>query len=276
VIVIGMHRSGTSMLMEMLDGLGLFPGWRLDVNHEATFFIALNQWLLTQSGGAWDRPEAIRSLLGQPAARAKALDVLRDLLASPRSAAYTGVPQWLRGERPMAMRRAWGWKDPRNTFTLPLWLELFPGARVVHVSRHGVDVAQSLRTRALGQLDRLDRKPARYVRWVLPRRIDPSLTLRCLDLEQGLLLWDQYETEAQQHLKALGERAVSLRYEALLADPAPQIERVARHCGLLVSPERITSVTAGLRPERARAHAQDAQLAEFSRDHAALLAKHGY
>ncbi len=32
--------------------------------------------------------------------------------------------------------KAWGWKDPRNTFTLPMWLSIFPKARVLHVLRN--------------------------------------------------------------------------------------------------------------------------------------------
>jgi hypothetical protein len=39
---------------------------------------------------------------------------------------------------------AWGWKDPRNSITLPVWLKLFPDARVIHIVRNGVDVAESL------------------------------------------------------------------------------------------------------------------------------------
>jgi hypothetical protein len=29
----------------------------------------------------------------------------------------------------------WGWKDPRNSLTLPFWLQVFPGARVLIVHR---------------------------------------------------------------------------------------------------------------------------------------------
>ena len=43
--------------------------------------------------------------------------------------------------------RPWGWKDPRNTFTLDRWMDLFPKARIVHVIRNGMDVALSLNMR---------------------------------------------------------------------------------------------------------------------------------
>ncbi|MGD9653227.1 MAG: sulfotransferase [Candidatus Dadabacteria bacterium] len=37
VIVIGMSRSGTTMLTKMLDELGLYAGKKLTDNHEAVF-----------------------------------------------------------------------------------------------------------------------------------------------------------------------------------------------------------------------------------------------
>ncbi len=42
---------------------------------------------------------------------------------------------------------SWGWKDPRNTFTLPMWLGLFPRARVIHIHRQQKDVVKSLQQR---------------------------------------------------------------------------------------------------------------------------------
>jgi len=46
IIIIGMSRSGTSMLTRMLDELGLFVGKKLTKNHEALFFRKINDWLL--------------------------------------------------------------------------------------------------------------------------------------------------------------------------------------------------------------------------------------
>ena len=40
-----------------------------------------------------------------------------------------------------------GWKDPRNTFTLDLWLKLFPNAKIINIMRHPLDVSQSLLVR---------------------------------------------------------------------------------------------------------------------------------
>ena len=39
VVVIGMHRSGTSIMAMLLDQLGVFMGSSRDQNYESTFFL---------------------------------------------------------------------------------------------------------------------------------------------------------------------------------------------------------------------------------------------
>jgi hypothetical protein len=39
VIILGMHRSGTTMVTKLLEEVGLFVGDRLDENHEAVLFL---------------------------------------------------------------------------------------------------------------------------------------------------------------------------------------------------------------------------------------------
>lgn len=64
VLVIGMHRSGTSLVTRLLRDLGLFIGWRLDDNAEAYLFRALNEWLLREAGATWQTPAPVRRLSG--------------------------------------------------------------------------------------------------------------------------------------------------------------------------------------------------------------------
>ncbi len=56
VIVAGMHRCGTTMLVRLLTRVGGFFGTRLDPNAEAFFFLRLNEGVLRRAGGAWDYP----------------------------------------------------------------------------------------------------------------------------------------------------------------------------------------------------------------------------
>lgn len=108
-------------------------------NSEAVFFLWLNGWLLLQSGGAWDYPEPIDSLIKDEENFLFLTDCLSDQLKALRAASFLGIGNFLRYPSIGNLDIPWGWKDPRNTFTLPFWLKLFPQAKVIHISRHGVD-----------------------------------------------------------------------------------------------------------------------------------------
>lgn len=133
VLILGMHRSGTSSLAGSLQQRGLFLG---DVyesrphnrkgNRENQRIMDLNDTVLRCSGGAWDQPPgSVRWDEGCVAAR----DSIVDDLA--------------RG----AGDRAWGFKDPRTLLTLPFWRERLPQARMLGTFRHPAQVARSLRKR---------------------------------------------------------------------------------------------------------------------------------
>ena len=45
VVVVGMHRSGTSLVSRILDQSGVMMGKDLQGDHESLFFIGLNEWI---------------------------------------------------------------------------------------------------------------------------------------------------------------------------------------------------------------------------------------
>ena len=57
IIVIGMHRSGSSLLVKVLQELGVFMGNDFEENNESMFFNKINDWRLLQAGASWDIPE---------------------------------------------------------------------------------------------------------------------------------------------------------------------------------------------------------------------------
>ena len=133
VIVLGMHRSGTSLLAGSLEAAGLYLG---DVNNEAPFnrkgnkenesIRDLNDALLERSGAAWNRPPRGQvPWSGSDVARARPL-----------------IRPYLVANRP------WGFKDPRTVWTVEGWLRLLPHARLVGVFRHPSLVVQSLAARS--------------------------------------------------------------------------------------------------------------------------------
>jgi hypothetical protein len=278
VILIGMHRSGTSLLARMLGDLGLFIGARRDENDEAFFFQELNEWALRSAGGSWERPHAIHTLLANAELRRLTVEYLDGMLRSPRAASYLGVTRALRHRTPRALPGAWGFKDPRATFTLPLWLDLFPNAPVIHVRRHGVDVAASLRVRQERALAgaRAVHERRRALYWLRPKRGGFAHTVRALSLEGGFGLWEEYTAEADAHLARLGDQALDLVYEELLADPVPHLARAAAHAGLAPTDADLARATADVRPTRAQAWASDPELVAFAATVADRLGARGY
>src|SRR6266480_5605585 len=216
VIFIGMHRSGTSMLGRLLEELGMFFGARKDENNEALFFQELNEWLLVQCGGRWDNPTPFNAYFWRNDEAVRWTETyLRNLLASPRSIQFLGARRFLQGGL-RHLNAPWGWKDPRTTFTLPIWLRIFPNAKVISIERNGVDVAESLRAREVKIIRAAPDFYRRYRRlfFLYPRRGGFAHSPRCLALEDAFSLWEEYTSQAEAVVAGLPrERVLALRYE---------------------------------------------------------------
>jgi hypothetical protein len=278
VVIIGMHRSGTSMLSQALEAAGLFLGWRqLPGHQEAQFFLRLNMWVMLQTSAGWETPESVRYLLDRPQAREAVGEYLRFALRSPRAVSYLGPLRYGRHRSVERLEEPWGWKDPRTTFTLPLWLDIFPDARIVHVVRHGVDVAESLRVRQRAierdSLDRFRRQRRHHMFRTKLSELTPGL--RFASLEEGLSLWERYTREASQAVARLGERALELRYEDFLASPRQSISALARFCGL-GDTSKATAVVAHVDASRAFAYRESPELLAFAEQNADRLRTLGY
>ncbi len=246
-IVIGMHRSGTSLLTRVLEPYGVFWGRDRDEYNEALCFQTLNERLFAEAGARWDRPEPLERKLAEPSFFHKGVDLIR---AGADRLAGDFLP--LAGDfLPLAgsgFPRVWGWKDPRTTFTLPLWLRLFPRARVVHIRRHGVDVALSLYRRETSRPE---------------GPLHPHWSPRCQTLDGCFSLWKEYLGRA---LSFSGEAVHTLRYEDLLIDTRVETERICRHLGLDPASPASAAAPRILRdkadPDR---HRRDPLVMEFAR-----------
>lgn len=269
VILIGTHRSGTSLVAALLRDAGLFIGSDLDPNLEPVALIQLNDLVLRACGGSWDRPAAVRDLLADPSLFEATATMLGRMLGHRGRAKVAGS-----GNRAFC----WGWKDPRNTQTLPLWLRLFPEARVVRVSRHGADVAQSLvnRERAnaayLVETISAPRSARGDARLASAMTASMQYSFRCTTLDGAFDLWCEYEQAASDHTTDLGENAVHLRYESI-ADDLPAL---IAFCGLECSPELLDRLRRQVDPTRSFAHRSDPSLLALAERRADALAKFGY
>ena len=130
IIILGMHRSGTSALAGSLEQAGVYLG---DVNRsspdnvkgnrESLRIMTLQEDILQRNGGSWDKP--------------------------------VNAAQWQRIHFAMRdcviecheTRPVWGFKDPRTLLVLQGWLKALPNAELVGIFRHPFLVAESLYVR---------------------------------------------------------------------------------------------------------------------------------
>jgi hypothetical protein len=271
IVVIGMHRSGTRLLVEILDKLGVHMGADRQGDAESVVFMLINEDILHQCGAFWSEPMSAHFMLAQPEI-VEQIAASADATLAAQLERYAGPSGWqLAKQFP-----AFGWKDPRNTFTLPVWKRVFPNLRTIHLVRHGVDVAASLA-----------RRHAQALRAATGESVPAALTVirdhalgvlssrRGWTLAEALTMWEQYVEKAREECAALGARALEVRYEDLLTAPERTIPLVASFCGVAVPAQR-AAMLEGLETGRAFAYRRDPDLAAFAGSVRDVLARYGY
>jgi hypothetical protein len=138
VAIVGMHRSGTSMVAKLLSEAGLYLGPDdalmppASENPEGFFehldFVNLNDEVLNEAGSGWDCPPPATTEWSA-AQFDRHRERARELAA------------------PLAEHHIWGWKDPRTSLTLPFWESALGPLRVVVVVRNPLEVVSSLHRR---------------------------------------------------------------------------------------------------------------------------------
>ena len=274
VVVVGMHRSGTSLVSRILDDCGVMMGKDLQEDHESIFFISLNEWIYGNAGASWERPGALSELTNLPPAMEAVEEYVRKRLSSRSSRKYSGK---LLKNGLFDMDERWGWKDPRNGPTLPLWRSIWPDMKVIHVIRHGVDVAASLKTRNSAHWEG---DVSRFKKW-LPTyswRSSKSPIMRgqrSSTLEGGLSFWSE-QLEIESEILAPIEDKHVVRYEELLSSPRDSITKILEYISIEITEEELTLIEETINPSRAFAFMNNPELLEFAEKNAETLEKHGY
>ena len=190
-LVLGMHRSGTSVLARLLAAAGANPGERLvpgshgneDGHWEDAFAVETNERLLSALGYRWDdlRPLPRDWMRSEAAAVARAQ--IRDYLRSSLS------------KHPL-----WAIKDPRMCLFAELWLDAF--------------AAEGCRPSAL----LLGRHP---------QEIAGSLAVRDgMANGKAMLLWLRHALDAERATRGLPRAFIG--YDELFADPDGVMQRISR------------------------------------------------
>lgn len=171
LMVVGMHRSGTSFLTGSLQQAGLELGqhsaWNphnLKGNRENQAIVAFHEALLARHGLAWDNPPATPLTW-------TALDVraARKLVAD-----YRGVEHW-------------GFKDPRALLLVEGWRTLLPDLQFVGIFRHPSAVARSLNARGGMPEHKAFALWLAYNRRLLELHRQQPFPLLCFDEDESVL-----------------------------------------------------------------------------------------
>jgi hypothetical protein len=268
----------------MLKELGLFIGWDCGINDEATFFNRRNEKILSICGGGWDNPNVIDKLLGKPEIRKKVVDLLSEDISSLHALFYLGPKFYLKYRAITNIKMPWGWKDPRNIITLPLWLEIFPSAKIIHIFRNGIDVARSLVRRdevsitgVLKNENYVDRqvklfKKKGFLRYNLTKlyyssdKLDPLRKYQMLRLysfmtfEAGFELWCSYMQRITDSLDSLQNKVINIKYEDFILHPQEHLQRLTRFCSLKINERQIKEIAAYVKSDRRYAYRNDPEL----------------
>jgi GT2 family glycosyltransferase/glycosyltransferase involved in cell wall biosynthesis len=190
-LVLGMHRSGTSVLARLLAAAGANPGERLvpgshgneDGHWEDAFAVETNERLLSALGYRWDDLRPLPK------------DWMRSDAAS---SARAQIGDYLRSS--LSKHPLWAIKDPRMCLFAELWLQAFAdeGCKpsILLLARHPGEIAGSLAVRD-GMAN-----------------------------GKAMLLWLRHVLDAERASRGL-PRAF-LAYDELLADPGGTLRRIAR------------------------------------------------
>jgi hypothetical protein len=241
---------------------------------ESVSFMVINEAIFHQCGTFWNEPMPVHFVLSDPETLERAAAGARTALAA-RFDAYTGGADLWADTAGEAMPH-FGWKDPRNTFTLPVWQQIFPRVRVIHVLRHGIDVAASLARRhgaALRESTGQMHPPALTV--LQDHGLGVLSSRRGWNLMEAFTMWEQYVEKARANLADVGDRGIEVRFEDLLERPDELIETLAEFCGV-PAPEQVEKSLEQLDSGRALAYRQEPALVRFAETVRDALGRHGY
>ena len=221
VLILGMHRSGTSALTRVLNLLGVELGSELmaaaEDNNETGFWehqaiVDSHEALMASWGMRWHDPRALPQGWQHGKAAARARREIEAVIARE----FQGCPLW-------------GVKDPRMCRLLPLWrpilADLGVEPRIVHMQRQPLEIARSIERRDL-----------------LPRG-------------HALLLWLRHQIEALRASEDLPQ--VWVTYDGLMSDWRDSLAPAAATLGLQAPDAEVARVVEGFLSPGLRHHVLD-------------------
>ena len=210
VLVLGMHRSGTSLLAQILHRIGVYWGepdqlmpandYNLDGYWEYQPIVKFHDRVLRAFGGDWKSPPTM-------------VDVWWTL---PEYQHFVQEAQIL--IQPFRSHPVWGWKDPRTVLLLPFWQAVLDDYDVYHLLmvRNPLEVALSLS----------------------PRDADSVSFL------QALHLWVAYQSRLHDV-----DTSMRVDFDALVDDSQTTLQRIVDFIGESPSKQQMKAGLDSVKPE---------------------------
>lgn len=269
IIITGMHRSGTTLIAKILTECGIYLGNDLDKNYESFFFQNINEWILRRLGGSWSCPKNLDYIIQNQIIFDELKSYVKEELDSFWITEYTSIKNYFLGKSKI-FNNNWGWKDPRNIFTLKLWMELFPNSKIIFVYRNGIDVANSLVVRQRKFLieERLNpfkpfgkkKKIKSYLKKIeLYDYHAPDL----LNINNGYELWKLYNNEFISRYMDKYENILVIKYEDAIENPKQMFADIETFLSISVSKKTMRSISSTFNKDRRYSFFKDSQLLEF-------------
>ncbi|RKX58728.1 MAG: hypothetical protein DRP29_06025 [Thermodesulfobacteriota bacterium] len=259
VIILSMHRFETTMLTKLLEQLGIFMGWRKEENNEALFFLKFNDWILRQANATWDNPYNYR--LADEEFKNLMVKLAEKYIKSIRRIEYLGFIKGLKYKSLKELNFPWGWKDPRNTFTIDIWVKVFPNAKLIHIYRNPIDVAESLRRRATKMRKNFNWNWKKEIKFIfLKSHIGYGDSLRVMNIYEGIKLWKEYISKIFEAEKKYNLNIIHVKYEDLLEVPFENIKKILDKLGIHYNKNKIKQVVKNIDSQRKYAFLSNKEL----------------
>ena len=191
IIVLGMHRGGTSLTADIVRRWGAYSGdeellLKGDAENPQGYWeyrplIQFNEELLSSLGARWYTPPSDEDI--------ETLEK-KSLEARYRESALKLIAAMQKGDN------LWFWKDPRLAVLLPFWKKIWGNVAYVIPIRHPLDIALSLRKR------------------------------NAYPISASLLIWQRYMLSILRGTETTTNK-VFVEYEKLIREPLEQCNRLS-------------------------------------------------
>ena len=272
IIIIGMSASGIENVSSILESLGVFMGSSKNRDNEAILFHDINTWILRQFSSGRENPFPLIKKLDDREIRQKYVSYIKNNLESFHMISFLGWLKYFFYHYPTKLKSPWGWNDSINIITLPIWLDVFPDAKIIHCYRHPMDIIDMLmskRAKSISKLKSSSQKWYKYLYWYyLATKYIPNKVLvemRCSSPEEALSLWEEYMTITRSYSECLNSNSfMEIRYEDLLNNSEQTIREIANFCNLEFQKGDMKKATNVVKDEHLNKYLDNYQLKDFA------------